>query len=199
MLAHIIHDLALYRSLKEEVFSVMSDNELDVERIIQQCPLLDSTYHEALRFANAAGSIRAVLQPTEIGGKLFRPGRKVMMPYRQLHFNEDVYGPNVDHFDATRFMKNKDLSRSPHFRPFAGGTTFCPGRFMAKQETIAFVALALHRFDIEPAEMETTTADRSKITPRQPFPRFDEWKPTLGIMGPMEGDDYIIRVRQAAK
>lgn len=198
MLANIIHDPALYQALKEEVAPVMSDTELDIERIYQQCPLLDSTYHETLRLANAAGSIRAILQPTEIGGKMLRAGRKIMMPYRQLHFNKDVYGPDADHFDATRFMKNKDLSRSPHFRPFAGGTTLCPGRFMAKQETIAFVALALHRFDIEPAEVRTT-ANGEKVTQRQAFPRFDEWKPTLGIMGPMEGDDYILRVGEAAK
>ena len=50
-------------------------------------------------------------------------------------------------------MKETSLNRSMSYKPFAGGVTHCPGRFLAKREVLVFVATILHRFDIEVCRM----------------------------------------------
>lgn len=45
----------------------------------------------------------------------------------------------------------------------------CPGRFVAKQAVVSFVAMALNRFDMELAEPQS-------------FPVAEEGNPVLGIM-----------------
>ena len=76
-----------------------------------------------------------------------------------------------------RFLKNEGLSRSPNFKPFGSGSTFCSGRFIAKREVMAFVASVVHLYDL------------GQQDPKQAFPRMDETKPTVGIMDPVKGDN----------
>lgn len=103
-----------------------------------------------------------------------------MIPYRQLHLNSSVFGDDANSFDALRFMKKKHLARSPSWRPFGGGQTLCPGRFVAQQTILTFVAIVLHEFDIELAFPQT-------------FPRADEGRPVLGVMGSL--DDLAVRIK----
>ena len=110
------------------------------------------------------------------------------MPYRQLHFDEAVFGSLPEAFDPSRFLRNKDLNRNPSFKPFGGGSTMCSGRFLAKYEVLAFVALAIDRFEIKVADGEGGSQQR--------FPRFNQNKPGLGIMEPLNGDDLIVEVRK---
>lgn len=105
------------------------------------------------------------------------------MPYRQLHFDEAVFGPQVREFRPERFL-DKDIARSPSFKPFGGGITYCSGRFIAKREVLAFVAVVLHRYDIELKDSSTV------------LPRLDDKKPTLGVIGPVKGDETIVLVKQ---
>ena len=57
-----------------------------------------------------------------------------MMPYRYLHLEESVFGPESESFNADRFLENQDLSRSPSFKPFGGGSTYCLGGFFWRDE-----------------------------------------------------------------
>jgi cytochrome P450 len=108
-----------------------------------------------------------------------------------LHINEDAFGVDARTFNPQRFLLNKELNRSSSFRPFSGGTTLCPGRFLAHREILTFTALVLSRFDVALAEKK----DNEQMT----FPRMDEETPVLGIMGPVSGDDVVLRVRQAKR
>lgn len=108
------------------------------------------------------------------------------MPYRQLHFDDAVFGPQVREFRPERFL-DKVTSRSPSFKPFGGGITYCSGRFIAKREVLAFLALALHRYDIK--LMDSSIA----------VPGLDDKKPTLGVIGPVKGDETIVMVKQKSK
>ena len=105
------------------------------------------------------------------------------MPYRQLHFEESVFGPQIHEFKPQRFLENPELARNPSFKPFGGGVTYCSGRFIARREVISFVALALHHYDLDLKD------------PGQQFPRQDENKPTLGVIGPAKGDDILLVVK----
>jgi len=102
------------------------------------------------------------------------------MPCRQLHLEESIFGPQPKRFNPDRFLKNKGLSHSPNFKPFGGGSTLCSGRFIAKREVMAFVASVIHLYELRLRD------------PKQPFPRMDETKPTLGIMDPIKGDNVVM-------
>lgn len=194
ILSYLLHDPALLSSIRTEIIPVVNEGTTDLETRLERCPRLEAVFNEVARLTSSSSSIRNVTSATEIGGKILYNGTKVLIPYRQLHLNEDVFGVDSLHFNADRFFINKDLSRSSSYRPFGGGATHCPGRFLARREVITFVALVLCRFKIDLAEAEAPGA--FKYPPR--FPKMEDGKPCLGIMGPVKGDDCFITVERAS-
>ena len=186
MLAYILFDQSLCKSLRAEVTSAFKADKLDVECLINDCPQLQAVFDEVLRLKTASTSIRTVLSPTTINGTDLRVGMKVLLPYRQLHIDPNVFGTNAADFDPTRFLRDKTLVKSASYRPFGGGSTFCPGRFIARSQVTAFVAMILNRFDVQLA---------SSNSQGQKFPRMEEGKPSLGVMGPIKSNDLIVNVR----
>ncbi len=182
-LAYTLHSPKLFSTLHAETTpSLKADGSADVAYLVANSPHLDSLWLEALRLTNASSAIRTVLAPTRIGTKLLMPGYKVMFPFRQLHFDERVFGKDAGQCDPDRFFNNKDLARHPSYKPFGGGVTLCPGRFIARQEVFVFVTLLLHRL-------------RGKLAGgEQAFPRFELETPTTGIISPKTGDDVIFSV-----
>lgn len=196
MMAHILNDPKLLANLREEVSSAISHGTNKLEyRLEQQCPGLRAVYFEVLRLTASSSTVRDIQCQTEIGGKLLHPGANILIPYRQLHVNPDMFGKNADQFDPHRFLQNPSLSKNPGFRPFGGGRTFCPGRYLAAREILTFVALAIHRFEIyvTPGGREGATKGGGS---RPSFPRIDKQKFCLGIMEPIKGDDMIVTVKQ---
>lgn len=105
-----------------------------------------------------------------------------MIAHRQLLRDERVFGTGTDSFQPERFLRNPALAKSRSFTPFGGGTRLCPGRFMAKEEVLAFVGLALSRFELN-------------MPAGQPFPRADLKKGAgMGILAPVVGDDVLVDV-----
>ena len=92
-------------------------------------------------------------------------------------------------FDSERFLRRKNLHKSPTYRPFGGGSTYCPGRFIARQEVVAFVAFVLKRF-----EMEIPKAGIDGVS--NTYPQLEEMEPCLGVMGPVQGNDLMVRIRR---
>lgn len=124
MLAHIVYDEALFATIQAEVRPIVLEGTENLEQRLEQCPHLEAVFHETCRFIGSSTTMRTVNQPLQLGGKMFQPGYQILIPYRQLHTDEQVYGDNVRQFDHHRFLHNKDLSRSPSFKPFGGGTTY---------------------------------------------------------------------------
>ena len=195
MLTYIVHDPSLASALRAEVAPGVVNNTLDIHHLMNNCPRLEACLYEVLRLTASSASLRYVQKPTIIGGKTLRPGNKIIMPYRQLHYNEDEYGSTTFQFDPERFLKDKDLSHSPSFRPFGGGSTYCPGRFIARQEVVTFVALVLYRFDFELANGKDVKGARAVPS----FPDLEEGKPCLGVMGPAGGNDVFLRVKPSGR
>lgn len=169
-----------------ETEAAWQSGTLDIKYLCAHSPTLDALFCEALRLNGGAMVSRKVLETTEIGGKVLQPGNSVIIPSRQLHKNKDVWGSDVNEFDAFRFAKNKSLARHSSYRPFGGGVTYCPGRVLAKEEVFGFVAILLHRFSIKLAQLGDGKGDR------QVFPLLDESSPALGITGPAKGMDIIV-------
>lgn len=55
---------------------------------------------------------------------------------------------------------------------------------------MTFIALVLYRFDI-------SRADHAALPNSSTFPRLEEKKPCLGIMGPAKGHDVYLKVKPA--
>ncbi len=184
LLAYILFSPNLMDIIRKEISPSIRKGKMEnLNHLLDQCSVLNSAFDEVLRLTSAASSARNVDSPTIVGYKTLRAGAKLLLPYRQLHLDEDTYGSDVLQFDAERFSKNKTLSRSSSFKPWGGGITLCSGRFLARRQVLTFAALALHQFD--PA-LEN---------PKQAFPRLDEKKATLGVMDPMVGDDVLVSLK----
>lgn len=187
LLAYTFHTPSLLSKLLTETApAIRSSNDVDMAYLTTHCPHLTATYHEVLRLTSSAASVRTAEAPTVIGRKLLRKGTKLMSPFRQLHFDERIFGPDAQRFVPERFLRDEGLVRSKGFRPFGGGTTHCPGRFVAKQEVFMFVVVVLHRFEVRLAGGTQT------------FPSLERKKPSLGVMDPVDGDDVLVEVREGS-
>lgn len=169
--------------IQEETDGAFGNAGMDMCWLLDSCPRLNAFFDEVMRMTNSSSSVRTVVSDTVIGDSVLRAGMKVLIPYRQLHFNEDIFGDNASKMDPERFLKRKNLRRSPSYKPFGGGSTYCPGRFIARQEVVAFVATVLKRF-------------RVTLVSQSGPPPLEEMKPCLGVMGPTQEGDVMVKIEQ---
>ncbi|KAM0802495.1 cytochrome P450 [Usnea florida] len=195
VLAYLLDDTKLLTIIRAETAQTVCNNNANLDRLMNHCPRLEALFLEVMRLTASTTTMRKIISPTEIGGKILRAGYRVLTPYRQLHYNEDVFGDDVDRFDPERFLGKKDLAHHPSFKPFGGGANYCPGRFIARQEVFVFIALVLHRFDIERVEQSDLN---QQGTSDSRLPKLSKSRPCLGIMSPADGEDVIINIRQRA-
>lgn len=188
-LCHILSDSPLLKAVANEVRAGSKNNEPpSMKYLLEQCPLLDSVLHEVLRLYTSSASMRYIDEDTEIGGKILRKGNRIMLPYRTLHEDPEVYGHDSKTFRWDRFIKSPGLKRSSSYRPFGGGATLCAGRFLAQKEVLRLIGTALFRYDIS---LSQNTEGR-----RSSFPRVDDKKPTFGMMATSDGDDLEISIKK---
>ncbi|MCJ1288255.1 hypothetical protein MMC26_007610 [Xylographa opegraphella] len=183
LLAHIIRDSALLKKIREEVALAISKDSIDVQYLVDQCPLLDACLNETLRLCTGASSARNVDVATTIDSLTLSPPAKILIPYRQLHYDEGYFGPETRSFNPSRFLDNKELANSAFFRPFGGGITYCSGRFLARREVLALSAVILTCYEVELDDVA------------KGIPEMDRTKPTLGVMDAVGGEDLRVRVR----
>lgn len=188
VLAYILFEERLRDAVKLEVNAARKSGELDIKFLCANAPVLNNIFHECLRLNAGAMMGRKVLAPTRIGNKILKPGASILVPSRQLHSNEDVWGENYKNFDVKRFTKDEGLLRHSSYRPFGGGVSFCPGRKIAKQQVFALVAILVQRFDI--------AINKEK---RPDFPGIDVSTPALGVLGPAKGMDILVDLSHIGK
>jgi cytochrome P450 len=94
--------------LREESRPAFQGATMNVQHITNNCPRLDSAYYETLRLVNGAMSIRKVHAYNFVSGKLLKADNTVVIPYREIHYNPNVWGDSVSQFDPDRlFQKAK--------------------------------------------------------------------------------------------
>ncbi|KAI4218530.1 MAG: hypothetical protein L6R36_008905 [Xanthoria steineri] len=103
-MAYLVNDAELLRAVRAEVDPAISQGLLGLEGRLEECPRLVAVYHEVLRCHTASASVRSVAAPTDLGDVTLDAGAKVLLPYRQLHFDASVFGPHVEEFRADRFL-----------------------------------------------------------------------------------------------
>ena len=179
-MAYILFDQELHTAIRNETAAAVQAKEIDMAYLLNHCPLLKSVYHETLRITKKDPAFRRIERDIEIGGKLLRKGDLAMLSVSQLHENGAVFGCDTSEFVPDRFLKRPDLATNASYRPFGSGKTYCPGRFFAMQETLAFVAVLIHRLDIQ-------------LTAGSPsFPTANESMLTLGVSRPVSGSDVLV-------
>ena len=187
LLSYIMYDPELLQSVRKDVAqSITEDGNVDIQSLLDHSTVLDAAFHETLRITSINSSVRHIEAPVIVGGKKLGTDGQIMMPHRQLHLDESVFGPEPEKFNVDRFLQNKELSRSSSFKPFGGGSTYCSGRFIAKREVMAFVALTVHLYDLR------------LQNPKQAFPRKDETKASIGILDRMKADEVVLVITPRA-
>lgn len=182
MLSYMLWEPELLDAVREETKTAFANDKIDIDYIMNSCPRFKAIWDETIRLTAFSSSVRFITEDTVIGGKVLRKGNRLVIPYRQLHFDESVFGKGVSEFQSERFIKDPGLTRHSSWRPFGGGSTQCPGRFLARQSVMIFVSMVLQRFNIE------------KSPTSQGFPLAEEGNPVLGLMDLKEGSDLVIRL-----
>lgn len=186
-LGHALYNPSLQAQLRAEVAPAFRDgihSQPDIEYLLRSCPRLNAAFHETMRIHGGASTLRRVVEDTSVGGFTLKTGSDVMMPYRQLHLNGAYWGGDPAEFDVGRFLDDPRLAASRTYRPFGGGATYCPGRHLAQQTALGYLATLLTRFDVRVVGGVES----------QRFPEMDDKVPTLGIISPVPGQDVRIRV-----
>jgi cytochrome P450 len=186
VLAYVAFDPALLDTIKQEIEPAIKTDGMDMPYLLNSSPRTNALFDEVLRLTSCSSAVRNVCSDTVIGNFNFRKGTRLLIPSHELHLDESNFGHNAGEFDAERFLRSKNLSRSPSYGPFGGGTTYCTGRLLARQEVLTFVAAVLCRFEIEPVARDGEVG----------FPKMEEGKPTLGVAGPIEGSELFVRVKR---
>lgn len=150
------HLIPIIRSETSPAFSASDPTAPPSTKYIEDhAPTLSAAFDEALRLTSFSASVRHIRSDTALphphsglNTTVLRKGNLLLIPYRQLHFDTAAFGPRPEIFDPERFLRNKRLLRSPNLRPFGGGSTYCPGRMLAKRTVLSFVAMLLRGWDI---------------------------------------------------
>ena len=165
--------------IKRETQAAIIDGELDFGILLTSCPLLQSCLLETLRLDGNTITARGVAESRELSGKVVKQGNRVLIPHRVLNRDELIWGRNSEAFQADRFIKDKSLETNPAYRPFGGGSTYCPGRVIAKLQISIFIAVFLDEFEVE-------------LVPGQQFPTIDNTQPSVGTTGPSPDTDVRV-------
>jgi hypothetical protein len=140
---------------------------LDVSQIQSNCSLLYSTWQEVLRIVSVVTTSRCVVEDTYIGHEiLLKKGGIVQIPTGALHTDQNIWGSDVNEFDPRRFMKSGQSQHPAAFRPFGGGSTMCPGRYLAVTEILGFVSAFIIGFDMSPVDGKWKLPEKDS----RPFP-----------------------------
>ncbi|KAK7949257.1 uncharacterized protein PG986_010143 [Apiospora aurea] len=148
--------------------------EVDIAALVK-LPLLNSVYSECLRMRSSIPISRRLREDVVIDGYTLKKDSFLLAPSWLSHMNEEVWAPRssvspgssagkgvsngkgnghipgAHEFWAERFLQleaSKTKIKLGDYCPYGGGTVICPGRFFAKHEILAAVAMVVTRFDL---------------------------------------------------
>jgi cytochrome P450 len=136
--------------------------------VLIHLPLLCSVYSECLRLRNSVQVVRQLRNDVRIDGYTLKAGNLIIAPSYLAHQDSSAWSNGTGGYPAHEFWPERFLHRSKtvesgNYFPYGGGTAACPGRYYAKQEILAAVALVIAKFDFEPMHFvngDDTISDR---------------------------------------
>ncbi|KAF9891044.1 hypothetical protein FE257_004979 [Aspergillus nanangensis] len=187
LLSHILYDKTLLDQLRAEcatAFDKGANEQPDISVLLDQCPKLNAAFQETLRLYTGIISMKRLVNDTTIGGYHLQRGADVLIPYRFVHLNPELWGTDCKTFNCQRFLHNPSFATANFYRPFGGGSSYCSGRNIARQIVLSFVATVITRYNVEVVNGIES----------QPFPKSDEEAFTFGLLPPAVGQDIEIMV-----
>jgi cytochrome P450 len=163
LLDEIRHEITQICHISQDTNNTTGDTIISIEgdMLKDRCPLLVSAFRETLRLASDSLSTRVVLEDTIIADEYFlKKGSVVQIAAAAIHNDARIWGPDVESFNARRFLDFQlKKSNSAAFRAFGGGSTICPGRYLATTEVLVFTATMIMMFDLEPINVKEDGRD----------------------------------------
>ncbi|KAH8174965.1 cytochrome p450 domain-containing protein [Sarocladium implicatum] len=138
---------------------------VDVEGLMEKCPLLKASYVETLRLYTSSYSIKWMAQDTVLGKSSDPNGSFVLEKGTYAHASHELHQldercyPDPHEWQPARHVK-ETVDKNGHktvsvdlgtIRPYGGGHSMCKGRAYAARELIVITAALLSTYDIEPA------------------------------------------------
>ncbi|KAF3924497.1 hypothetical protein AA313_de0209138 [Arthrobotrys entomopaga] len=162
MMIYILRNPDLIPRLREEAATAIKlkpSLEIDFKTLVQ-LPLFVSILRETLRLAVSNMTARVVTDDTELEGYILKKGRMLVAPSYALHLSPVFDNPE---HPATEFWADRFMVEGPErtkllnsWRPFAGGITYCPGRFLVSAELFSLVGMLILQFDMTLEEVNGT-------------------------------------------
>lgn len=81
LVSHLAHNPSLLDQMRDEVLPAVQGKTVDETYLLRQCPKLNSLVSETLRLTVTSSLARVVLEPTVVGGKMLKPGNKIMVRF----------------------------------------------------------------------------------------------------------------------
>lgn len=131
---------------------------VNIAKVIEAFPLLESLVKEVLRVQSNSASARSLLEDTVIDNGegatyLLKKGSSLVMPSATVHNSEAVWGPTAETFDPARFLKQQGPKvPASAYRAFGGGNALCPGRQFAMYEIIIVLVIMVLKYEVKPLE-----------------------------------------------
>jgi cytochrome P450 len=79
LVSHLVHNAVLLEQVREEVLPAVRGEEVDEKYLIEKCPKLNALVSETLRLTVTSSLARVIVEPTMVGGKMLKPGNKIMV------------------------------------------------------------------------------------------------------------------------
>lgn len=159
MLIEMVRDPSLLQRIRSEVQTSMvpggepnSALAIDIGKL-SSLPLLNSVYSECLRLRSSIPISRRLREDIEIDGYTLKANNFILAPSWLSHIDENVWahsGHPASEFWAERFLEKETRKvKLGDYCPYGGGNVICPGRFFAKHEILAAVAMVVTLYDMD--------------------------------------------------
>ncbi|KAF9873179.1 hypothetical protein CkaCkLH20_09342 [Colletotrichum karsti] len=155
----MVRDQKLLNRIRTEVNTAMipgatEETMLDIDITkLSALPLLNAVYNECLRLRSSIPISRRLRQDIEIDGYTLKKDNFILAPSWLSHIDDTVWafpGHPAREFWAERFLQPETRKvKLGDYCPYGGGSVICPGRFFAKHEILAAVAMMVTLFDLE--------------------------------------------------
>ncbi|XP_076906165.1 cytochrome P450 CYP72A219-like [Bidens hawaiensis] len=136
---------------RDEVLKVFGERKPDIDGL-SHLKVINMILNEVLRLYPPGAAMRRMThEETKIGNITLPPGCHLMLHVMLLHYDNDIWGNDVNEFNPYRFSEgvSKVTKGQASYFPFGGGPRICVGQNFAMLEAKLALVLILRRFSFK--------------------------------------------------
>ena len=158
-LAQVVYDMSCHAEIMAKLQNeidgtVPEDADVPAYAMVRDLPYLDMVLKESMRLHSmvGVGLPRRVPENSNGGitlcGQFFPSGTVLSVSSYNLHYSEEIWGPDVREYRPERWEKPTSSMKAA-FAPFSVGARACVGRNLAEMELKMATALWVRRYTIQ--------------------------------------------------